>query len=324
MTRGPKGIQLTEAGGILYRHAEAILRHVEFAKQDAISALDVPSGRVSIGFPGVLAPLLAYELFVRVRTVYPQIVLHVGDANTWLLRERLVNGRCSTSPSSTPINPSAALRSNRSCWRNCSTSLRNRIGRPFGSPMRRNVRCYCLVLKVSDRQVAEEAFKKHGLTITSIGEINTLNTLRRAVASGIGNAILSWAALYDGEGKVALNCRRFADAKLVRPVALCFSEVGQRSPAIEAVAVMLKSLIYELIESGTWQGASLIAPSAGRSVSAATQIHSEFRMPAADAGSLNVRKIRQGSGDVTKPPSLRRALHSRMLEQAAETRGFRV
>ena len=39
---------------------------------------------------------------------------------------------------------------------------------------------------------------------------------------------------------------------------------------------MLKSLIYELIESGTWQGASLIAPSAGRSVSAATQIHSEL------------------------------------------------
>ena len=77
------------------------------------------------------------------------------------------------------------------------------------------------------RQAAEEAFKKHGLApITSIGEIDALNTRHGAVASGIGNAILSWAALYDGEVKVALNCRRFADAKLVRPVALCFSEVG--------------------------------------------------------------------------------------------------
>ena len=51
VTRGPKGIQLTEAGRVLYRHAEAILRHVEFAKQDAMCALNVPSGRVSIGFP---------------------------------------------------------------------------------------------------------------------------------------------------------------------------------------------------------------------------------------------------------------------------------
>jgi hypothetical protein len=86
-----------------------------------------------------------------------------------------------------------------------------------------------------------------------------LSILRRAIASGIGNAILSWSALYDGEGKIALNCRRFADAKLVRPVALCFSGVIQRSPAVEAVALTLKSLVRELVESGTWKGVSLAA-----------------------------------------------------------------
>ena len=31
VTRGPKGILLTEAGSVLYRHAEAILRHVKSA-----------------------------------------------------------------------------------------------------------------------------------------------------------------------------------------------------------------------------------------------------------------------------------------------------
>src|ERR1700734_615743 len=80
VTRGPKGIQLTEAGRVLYRHAEAILRHVEFAKQDTMCALNVPSGRVSIGFPLVLAALLSYETFARVRSAYPQIVLHITDA----------------------------------------------------------------------------------------------------------------------------------------------------------------------------------------------------------------------------------------------------
>jgi DNA-binding transcriptional LysR family regulator len=86
-----------------------------------------------------------------------------------------------------------------------------------------------------------------------------LNALRRAVASGIGNAILSWSALYDGDREISLNHRRFADAELVRPIALCFSEVAQRNPAIEAVALTLKSMIRELVESGTWQGVSLIA-----------------------------------------------------------------
>src|SRR5208282_2368281 len=74
LTRGPKGVILTDAGAVLYRHAEAILRRVESAKQAAVGTLNVPSGRVSIGVPAVLAPILSYELFMRVRTVYPQIL----------------------------------------------------------------------------------------------------------------------------------------------------------------------------------------------------------------------------------------------------------
>ncbi len=282
VTRGPKGITLTEAGSVLYRHAEAILRHVEFAKRDAMSALNVPSGRVSIGFPAVLAPLLSYELFMRVRTVYPQILLHVSDANSWLLRERLVNGRLdiavlfvgqperglaveplldeelfyvTADPDTSPITVADAAR------------------RPLLLPD----------LGSNNRHVAQEAFKKHGLTITPVAEIDTLSTLRRAIASGIGNSIQPWSVLYDGERKIALNYRRFADAKLVRPVALCFSEVGQRSPAVEAVARTLKSLVHELVENGTWQGVSLVSPCEKLSRSAAPHRNSELdalrRMP---------------------------------------------
>ena len=261
VTRGPKGIQLTEAGSVLYRHAEAILRHVESAKHDAMSALSVPSGRVSIEFPVVLAPILSYELFVRVRTAYPQIALHVGDVNSWLLRERLLNGRLdiallfidqperglavepllneelfylTADPDTSPITVVDAAR------------------RPLLMPNSGG----------NSWSVAQKAFKQHGLSVTPVAEIDTISTLRRAVASGIGNSIQPWSALYNGEGKITLNYRRFADAKLFRPVSLCFSEIGQRSPAVEAVALTLKSLVQELIESGTWQGASLIAPAA--------------------------------------------------------------
>jgi DNA-binding transcriptional LysR family regulator len=118
-------------------------------------------------------------------------------------------------------------------------------------------------------RAVQEAFKKHGLTFKSVCEIEALSTLRRAIASGLGNAILPWSALYDGDRTIALNYRRFADAKLVRPVALCLSEVGRHSPAIEAVALTLKSLVRELVESGTWQGVSLIADPAELSASLA-------------------------------------------------------
>jgi LysR family nitrogen assimilation transcriptional regulator len=268
LTRGPKGIILTDAGAALYQHAEAILRHVESAKQAATSALNGPSGQVSIGFPITLATILGYELLLRIRSAYPQILLYLTDGNGALLRERLVNGRIdiallfadqperglavepllleelfyvTTDPDTSPIRIADAAQ------------------RPLVVPGPGS----------GSQRAAQEAFKKHGLTVKSVCAIETLSTLRRAIASGIGNAILPWSALYDGDRTIALNYRRFADAKLVRPVALCLSEVGQHSPAIEAVALTLKSLVRELVESGTWQGVSLIADPADLSASLA-------------------------------------------------------
>jgi LysR family nitrogen assimilation transcriptional regulator len=257
LTRGPKGIILTDAGAVLYRHAEAILRQVEFAKRDATSVLNVPSGGVSIGVPVALATILSFELFMRVRNAYPQILLHVTDGNNALLRERLVNGRLDTAvlfadrhERGLAVEPLLQ----EELFYVTADSDTSPIGlaevaqRPLLVPGP----------GAASRRVAEEVFKKHGLTVTLIGEINTLGALRRAIASGIGNSILSWAALYDGDRKISLNYRRFAEVEMVRPIALCFSEVAQRSPAIDAVALTLKSLVRELVESGNWQGVSLI------------------------------------------------------------------
>lgn len=261
VTRGAKGIVLTEAGNVLYRHAEAILRHLESAKEDTMSALTVPSGQVTIGFPGVLAPILSFELFTRVRAAYPQISLRVSDANSWLLRERLVNGRLDLAllylaRSERGLDVEPLLREELFfATAEADTSpihIADAARRPLLLPGPGS----------SSWHVVLEEFKKHGLTVAPAAEINALGTLRRAVASGVGDSILPWCALKGDEWKISLNCRRFADAKMIRSVSLCFSDVGDRSPAIEAVALTLKSLVHELVESGTWQGVSLIAPAA--------------------------------------------------------------
>lgn len=275
VTRGPKGITLTEAGSVLYRHAEAILRHVEFAKQDAVKALNVPSGAVSIGLPSVLVPLLSYELFSRVRSAYPQIMLHVSEANGWLLRERLVNGRLDIAvlfvgrpERGIAVEPLVL------------EELFFVTADPDTSPIQiADAAQHTLLLAASgsnSRRVIQEAFNQHGLTVISAAEIDTISTLRRLIAEGIGDSIMPWSALYDGEHKIALNYRRFEDARLVRPVALCFSDVGHRSPAIEAVASMVKSLVRELVESGTWQGVSLIVAPEDLSPSLALGRNSEL------------------------------------------------
>jgi LysR family transcriptional regulator, nitrogen assimilation regulatory protein len=257
VTRSPKGIVLTEAGAVLYRHAEAILRQVEFAKHDVASALAVPSGRVSIGLPVVWAALVGYELFARIRASYPQILLHIGYGNSSGLREQLVNCRVdiavlflgqpehglvvepllmeelfymTADPDPSPI------------------TLAEVAARPLLVPGRGG----------ASQRLADQVFRARGLNPTPIGEIDPLNTMRRAIASGIGGAILSWCALYDGTRRIALSNRRIADAELVRPVSICFPEVGQRNPAVDAVARTLRSLVEDLIERGIWQGVSLV------------------------------------------------------------------
>lgn len=261
VTRGPKGIALTEAGTLLYRHAEAILRHVESVRQEVSSKPDVPSGRVSIGLPHTIGAILSYELFIRIRTLYPQMVLHVTDSNSALLREQLLNGRIDLAllfegkPAHGLVVEPLLLEELFYLTADLDPSpirLTDVAQRPMIAPGPDS----------ASRRVAQEAFKEHGLTVTPIGEIETVSALRRAVASGIGNAIQPWSVLYYRQGKNALNYRRIADAKLIRPIALCFSEVGQRSPAIEAVALTLKSLVHELVESGSWRGVSLIVPAA--------------------------------------------------------------
>jgi DNA-binding transcriptional LysR family regulator len=266
VTRGPKGILLTEAGGVLYRHAEAILRHVEFAKHDALSVQNMPSGRVSIGFPVAVASILATELFVRIRNAYPQILLHLADGNSAVMRERLDNGRLDMAVLLTG-KPERGLTVEPLVFEELFYATAD----PDKSPISiADAARHPLLVPGPGSAVqrdAREAFEKHGLALEPIGECDSLNTMRELVASGIGNAIMTWSALHSGDPRLALNYRRFADAKMVRTVSLCFSEVGLRSPAIEAVALTLKSLVRELVETGAWQGVTLIAPDAEPSAS---------------------------------------------------------
>jgi LysR family nitrogen assimilation transcriptional regulator len=292
VTRGPKGILLTEAGGVLYRHAEAILRHVEFAKQDALNVLNVPSGRVSIGFPVALASILATELFVRIRSAYPQILLHVADGNSAVMRERLDNGRLDMALLLTG-KPERGLAAEPLVLEemfyvtagqdHSPVYIADAARRPLlvpgpGSGVQRDTR---------------KAFEKHGLPLEPIGECDSLNTMRELVAAGVGDAIMTWSALHSGDPRLALNYRRFVDAKMVRPVSLCFSEVGLRSPATEAVALTLKSLIRELVESGAWQGVTLIAPDAAPSDSPAR--HGALKHGALKHGALKHGALKHGA-----------------------------
>lgn len=251
---------------------------------------------------------------MRVRTVHPQIALHVSDTNSWILRERLANGRLDVGLLYL-AQPERGLAVEPLILEELFYMTAEHDTSPIRIADAAERPLLLAASGSSSRHVAEEAFKKHGLTVTPVVEIDGVGMLRRAIASGIGNAILPWSALYDGERAVPLNYRRIADAKLVQPVALCFSDVGQRTPAVEAVAETLKSLIRELVESGTWQGVSFIAAPEETAHSAGRRRRSTPQRPKATA-----KRESSGARARSATPSRRRDVPGGRQSQARAAR----
>jgi len=168
-----------------------------------VNVLDVPAGRVSIGFPVALAALLATELFVRVRTAYPQILLHIVDGNSGLLRERLNNGR---------LDISVLLTGQAERGLAVEPLVLEELFYATADQDRSPVRIaeaarHPLLVPGPDSGIqrdAREVFEKYGLTLEPIGECDSLNTMRELVASGIGNSIMTWSGLHSGDPRLAL------------------------------------------------------------------------------------------------------------------------
>jgi DNA-binding transcriptional LysR family regulator len=85
---GPKQVELTSAGEVLLRHAEAILDRVQAAEADLASYHEGRIGRLSVGtFQSVSVKLLP-EVLRRLRNDRPliEVTLHENDEQTELLK----------------------------------------------------------------------------------------------------------------------------------------------------------------------------------------------------------------------------------------------
>jgi|GEM_PF-2527561 len=94
LLRTKRGVTPTEAGRVLYQHAQLILRQCEQARVDMIAAHQGLSGAVSVGLaPGTAAAGLALPLLRAVRARHPGILLYLNETYGTTLSELIMNGR---------------------------------------------------------------------------------------------------------------------------------------------------------------------------------------------------------------------------------------
>ncbi|UUZ69064.1 nitrogen assimilation transcriptional regulator NAC [Polaromonas sp. P2-4] len=94
LVRTKRGVTPTEAGKVLYRHAQIILRQCDQALADMQAAGRGLSGQVSVGLaPGTAASALALPLLRTVRARHPGVLLYLNENYGITLSELIMNGR---------------------------------------------------------------------------------------------------------------------------------------------------------------------------------------------------------------------------------------
>ena len=94
LIRSKQGVEPTDAGRALYRHAQVILRQVESAQAEVSVVGRELAGGVSVGLaPYSTVSSIALPLLTAVRSRYPSILLHINENFGGVLSEAMMTGR---------------------------------------------------------------------------------------------------------------------------------------------------------------------------------------------------------------------------------------
>ena len=84
---------LTEAGRVLYRHAQAILKQFEQAEADVKRSSTSLSDTASVGLAPSAGGTLSLALLKAARETHPDIMLHIVERFAVAFSELIMNGR---------------------------------------------------------------------------------------------------------------------------------------------------------------------------------------------------------------------------------------
>ena len=85
-----------------------------------------------------------------------------------------------------------------------------------------------------------------------------MNILAQVAASGIASTINSWSTVARELDAGLLTAQRIVEPEITRTLAVCRSDVFPLSGATKIVYGQLESLIADLVQRGSWRGASRI------------------------------------------------------------------
>ena len=248
LVRTKRGVTPTEAGKVLYRHAQIILRQFEQARSDVKNSGRVLSGQVSVGLaPGTAAAALALPLLKTVRARHPEIVLHLNENFGTTLSELVLNGKMDMAV----LYGGGGLMQGLAFEPLLTEELF--VVAPSGLLDRcdqitlAELRDVELLLPRSHnylRKYVDEAFASLQMAPRVVAEIESAATLAAAVATGVGATVLPVSAARVVAASIQADLYRIVSPAIEVPLALCVSDRQPLSEPAQAV----KAIVLELVD----------------------------------------------------------------------------
>jgi LysR family transcriptional regulator, nitrogen assimilation regulatory protein len=260
LIRSNLGVTPTDAGRELYRHAQLMLRQLEAAEYEVPRTANVVRGRVSVGLaPYSSVSVLAGPLLRRVRQEYPHINLFINDNFGLVLSEMVMSGAMDMAviygtPALRGVKVQPLLLEELFLIAPPESELAENQGESVKVAALAATELLLPGRTHRLRQLIDRAFEQVGLAPKVTAEIESVATMRDAIAEGLGSTILPWAVANTFEGERPPVIRRVAEPTVEATVSMCVPENKQVSEAALAVADILTQLVRELASSGQAYG----------------------------------------------------------------------
>lgn len=249
LIRTKRGVTPTEAGKVLYAHAQLILRQCEQALSDVTSSSEALTGNVSVGLaPGTAASSLAVPLLKRVRELHPGITLYLNENYGVTLSELIMSGRMDMAVlyGGREIHGLSFIPLLRETL--YLVSADDKLAGRGQIPLARVAEMDLLLPRQYNivRRLVDEAFARQDLTPNVIAEVESATTLRSAVAERFAATILPESAALAVGAQSGVHLSRIVEPTIEAPLTLCLSAHLPLSVPAQAVKAILLELVAQM------------------------------------------------------------------------------
>lgn len=198
LVRSKRGVVPTEAGKVLYKHAQRILRQMEEVELDIQTASEDIRGVVRVGLaPLGLGSLLAAQLIAKLRADYPGIMLYINEnVGGGAMSELIMTGKMDVAliffPGSIPSLAYEKISTEELHLVTTSTALEENAEITFADTVARPL---ILPSKIHTlRQVVDTTLARIGMTAHVVAQTESISVLSNALSEGLADTILPLSA----------------------------------------------------------------------------------------------------------------------------------